>query len=186
MMLALASAAVGLSSCGGGSGSDDTGDQDAARKLAAAEVPEALTVTSEAFEPGGEIPVELTCDGDETSLPLAWEGVPPETAELAVVFDDPDAEDYVHWVLFGLDRTVTELGAGEVPDGARQAENSYGDPKYMGSCPKPEDDPHEYRITVYALGEELDAEDGSPAEPVLQAIEESAIGKGTLRASFDR
>jgi hypothetical protein len=63
-------------------------------------------LTSSAFAPGAPIPVMYTCDGDNVSPPLAWESVPAGTVELALTDVDPDANNFVHWVMAGIDPTV--------------------------------------------------------------------------------
>ena len=39
----------------------------------------AMTLTSPAFKPNGHIPSKYTCEGDDTSPPLAWDAVPEGT-----------------------------------------------------------------------------------------------------------
>ena len=114
--------------------------------------------------------------------------MPNAAVDLALVVDDPDASGgtYVHWVLFGLDPSATELEEGELPAGARQAKNSAGDAGYKGPCPPAGDDPHRYRFTVYALDKQLAADDGTGTGDALTAIREGAIAKGTLTGTFDR
>ena len=51
----------------------------------------ALSLTSSAFEHRGEIPSVHTCEGKDTSPPLAWSGVPAGAKSLALIVDDPDA-----------------------------------------------------------------------------------------------
>ena len=53
----------------------------------------ALTLTSTAFAPHGEIPTLYTCEGKDTSPALAWTGVPAGAKSLALIVDDPDAPD---------------------------------------------------------------------------------------------
>jgi len=93
---------------------------------------------------------------------------------------------YVHWVLFGLDPSLTDVEVGVVPTGGRQAENSAGDAAYKGPCPPGGDDPHRYRFTVYALNDEIAADDGAAAGDVLDRVRETTIAKGTLTGTFDR
>jgi len=63
-----------------------------------------IQVTSSAFEEGGLIPPEYTCDGTDISPPLQWDAVPEGTKSIALISDDPDAPmgTWVHWVIFGL------------------------------------------------------------------------------------
>jgi phosphatidylethanolamine-binding protein (PEBP) family uncharacterized protein len=48
-----------------------------------------LTITSTAFTDGGEIPSRYTCQGDDTSPPLDWRGVPETARSLVLIVDDP-------------------------------------------------------------------------------------------------
>jgi len=52
-----------------------------------------LTLTSSGFKHQGSIPQRYTCDGENVSPPLAWEGIPPGTKSLALIVDDPDTPD---------------------------------------------------------------------------------------------
>ncbi|MFL5271304.1 MAG: YbhB/YbcL family Raf kinase inhibitor-like protein, partial [Anaeromyxobacteraceae bacterium] len=52
-----------------------------------------FSLTSSAFHNGGDIPSVYTCEGKDTSPPLAWSGAPAGTKSLALVVDDPDAPD---------------------------------------------------------------------------------------------
>ncbi len=159
-----------------------------AEELAEQPLEALITIRSAAFSEGAPIPPTFSCDGDNVSPPLSWDGVPDDAVELALVVDDPDASGgtYVHWVLFGLGRSLTGLEEGEVPAGARQATNSAGDVGYKGPCPPGGDDPHRYRFTVYALQEEITADDGAGTSDVLAAVSDIAIAKGTLIGTFDR
>jgi Raf kinase inhibitor-like YbhB/YbcL family protein len=174
--------ALGLTSC-----SSPPAGSGAADELAAQPLDAAIAVSSPAFGDGDPVPQEFSCDGDDVAPPLSWQGVPNETVELAVVVDDPDAGrgTYVHWVLFGLDPSVTELERGVVPTGGRQARNSAGAAEYKGPCP-PGGDPHHYRFSVYALGAHLDAGDGAGAGTVLTSIRDAAIARGTLVGTYER
>ena len=172
--LGLAAAACGDDDDGGsGSGAGapaDSGD---------------LAVTSSAFDAGEPIPVQYTCDGDETSPPLAFEGVPSEAAELAVVVRDPDADGFVHWVIAGIPAEATGLEEGAPPADAVEAENGFGEPGWAGPCP-PEGN-HTYEFTVYALAEPSGLADGAGAEDAAGTIEDAEVlAAATLRGTFER
>ena len=53
----------------------------------------AMTLNSPAFQPNGHIPSKYTCEGEDVSPPLAWEGVPNGAKSLVLIIDDPDAPD---------------------------------------------------------------------------------------------
>ena len=82
-----------------------------------------FALTSPAFASGGAIPSRFTCEGEGTSLPLAWSAPPQGTRSLALIMEDPDAPDprapqrvWVHWVLYNL-----SPNAGALPEGAASA-----------------------------------------------------------------
>ena len=137
----------------------------------AAAAPAVFSVSSPAFEDGGAIPREFTCQGIDVSPPLVWRGAPGKTRALALIVDDPDAPDprapkmiWVHWVLYdippgtsGLPRAAGSAGlpsgapAGEgvsVPKGTRAARNDFGKTAWGGPCPPI--GRHRYYFKLYA------------------------------------
>jgi Raf kinase inhibitor-like YbhB/YbcL family protein len=146
-----------------------------------------IEVSSSAFADGAAIPVRFTCEGENLSPPLAWSRAPANTAELALVVDDPDAPGgtYVHWVVYHLGADVMSVGEGALPSGARQAKNSKGDSSYAGPCPPP-GPAHHYRFTVYALREPLAIADRAELKPALAAIDRTVSARGRLVGTFAR
>jgi Raf kinase inhibitor-like YbhB/YbcL family protein len=150
--------------------------------------PERIQLTSPAFADGGTIPKRYSCDGDETSPPLRWTGVPTDAKELALLVEDPDAPDgtFVHWVLFKLRPDLAGLEEGSVPDGARQGKNSAGSNAWAGPCPPEGDAPHHYEFTLYALRSPLSQPDGADADEVRSAVGDAAIARGRIVGRFGR
>ena len=68
-----------------------------------------FTLTSTAFDPGGELPSRFTCDGDDVSPDVTWSGAPDGVTSFALVVDDPDANDFLHWAI--LDFAGTDSGS---------------------------------------------------------------------------
>jgi Raf kinase inhibitor-like YbhB/YbcL family protein len=145
-----------------------------------------LTFTSTAFEPGGPIPIEFTCDGANTSPPLAWGSVPEGTAELAITVTDTDANGFVHWVLVGLDRTVQALPAGAAPEGATQAKNDAGTVGWSGPCPPKGSGPHHYVFTLYALTARSGVSAEMKGKEAVTAISKVSGITATLLGSYQR
>jgi Raf kinase inhibitor-like YbhB/YbcL family protein len=150
--------------------------------------PDRITLASTAFRDGDTIPKLYSCDGDDVSPPLSWTDVPEEARELALLMEDPDAPGgtFVHWVLFKIAPDREEIADAELPQGARQGENSRGDAGYAGPCPPEGDEPHHYEFDLYALSKPIDLPDGASADDVRAAIEASAIARGTLTGRFGR
>jgi Raf kinase inhibitor-like YbhB/YbcL family protein len=145
----------------------------------ATDAPTTLTVTSTAFEEGGAIPEQYTCDGDGEVPPLAWSGDLGGGESLAVVVDDPDAPSgtFVHWIVLDLPAGTTSLGEA-LPSGAVEAENSAGDSGWTPPCPP--SGTHHYRFTVYALRSSTGLEDGVGMDEALTAIDDAALARGRL------
>ena len=70
-----------------------------------------IELRSPSFGDHQPIPARHAKDHDNLSPALEWSGVPQEAVELAVLCDDPDAPrgTFTHWVLAGLQPTVTGL-----------------------------------------------------------------------------
>jgi len=122
----------------------------------------ALTITSTSFTDGGSIPDLYTCDGEDVSPPLSWDGIPEETRSLVLIVDDPDSPDpraprrtYVHWLLYNIPPHVTSLPAApqRLPAGTREGLNDWKRVGYGGPCPSI--GRHRYFFKLYALDTEL-------------------------------
>jgi hypothetical protein len=57
----------------------------------------ALTLNSPAFQQNGRIPAKYTCEGEDVSPPLAWEGVPNGAKSLVLIIDDPTIRKHPRW-----------------------------------------------------------------------------------------
>ena len=119
-----------------------------------------MTLTlSSIFVDGGTIPAVHTCDGADTSPPLSWSELPVGTKSLALIVDDPDAPDpaapkrtWIHWVLYNVPPSAGRLAEGasrQLPAGARQGRNDWGNAAYGGPCPPI--GRHRYFFKLYAL-----------------------------------
>ena len=151
------------------------------------DIPESIRVRTEAWTEGRFIPAVYACPRNE-SPDVAWSGVPDDAAELALAFEDTDAPGGVfeHWIVFGIKPDVTGFGFGEVPPGARQATNDFGEPGYRGPCPPRDDDPHRYVLTVVALRGRVGLPDGAPAADVRAALDARAMAYGRYVGYYER
>jgi hypothetical protein len=120
----------------------------------------ALALTSTAFRHDGSIPAVYTCQGKDSSVPLAWSGLPAGTRSLALIVDDPDAPDpaapkmtWVHWVLYNIPPTAAGLPEAvqpqALPQGTLEGRNDWGRTGYGGPCPPI--GRHRYFFKLYAL-----------------------------------
>ncbi|MBW1982197.1 MAG: YbhB/YbcL family Raf kinase inhibitor-like protein [Deltaproteobacteria bacterium] len=155
----------------------------------------AFTLTSSAFSPSGEIPLRFTCDGDDTSPPLSWSGVPEGTKSLALIVDDPDAPDpaaprmtWVHWVLYNIPAHVQGLPEGvkssDLPAGTREGLNDWKRTGYGGPCPPI--GRHRYFHKLYALDVVL-PDLGTPTKSALEkAMKGHILAKAELVGTYQR
>jgi Raf kinase inhibitor-like YbhB/YbcL family protein len=136
-----------------------------------------MTITSPAFEHNAAIPSRYTCEGDDTSPPLNWSGVPTGTRSLVLIVDDPDAPDpaapmrtWVHWLLYNLPPDTTGLPEAcrtkDLPAGTGTGVNDWHRTGYGGPCPPI--GRHRYFHKLYALDKMLVGL-GSPTKHELEA-----------------
>lgn len=159
---AAATLAVALAGCGDDGNADGGGG-------------DSITVTSATIEGGGEIPSTHACSpGDGESPPLAFDGVPDEATNLALVMRD-DSIRRTHWVVVDIPVATTEVAAATPPDGGT-VQLAY-DPV----CP-PGGDTHTYVWTLYALDGPT-PEDANPSALAI-ALADAAIASGELTATY--
>ena len=148
----------------------------------AANVPDQMTVTSQVFNQH-LFPRAYTCHGAGQSPSLHWSGAPQGTKSLALLVDDASApiQPYIYWIVFDIGSQTTGIQAGQVPPGARQADNSKGTNRYEPPCPV--NGLHTYRFTVYALSRSLSLPDGVAMKTAWSAIAQAAIARGRLQTT---
>jgi Raf kinase inhibitor-like YbhB/YbcL family protein len=152
-------------------------------------------MTSTAFADHGPIPSEYTCDGNDTSPPLYWTGVPEGTQSLALIVDDPDAPDpaapkrvWVHWVLYNLPPDATGLDegieSGNLPAVVLEGVNDWNRTGYGGPCPPK--GRHRYFHKLYALDVVL-SDLGRPTKAVLEkAMQGHILAQAQLVGTYQR
>lgn len=169
-----------------------------------------INVTTTAFETKfGRFLEDHTCEGDNTSPPLAWDGVPEGTKSLALIFEDPASDElggeglWTHWIVYSISPDVTELtpaqpAAETLTIGARHGSNDYKDVYYTGPCPTPTitygantrftpptvalERPYYFR--VYALDKEIDLEPGANRNTILREMDNHIIAGGVAEVPY--
>ena len=140
-----------------------------------------LTLTAP-WSDGEVVPDAYRCAGVDASPALSWTGVPVGTKALAVVLIDEDKPDFVHWVVANIDPATTNFLAGSVDPNAVQAENSNGNVGFAGPCP-PEGQTHQYSLTLYALDQVLELDNGGDGKAMEDAIYAAAIEAAAITFS---
>jgi Raf kinase inhibitor-like YbhB/YbcL family protein len=145
-----------------------------------------LRITSASFENHGRIPERHTGDGEDTSPPLEWSGVPDGTKSFAIVVHDPDAplvDGFTHWVAYGIPADTTSLPEGADPP--VQGKNSMGQDGYMGPAPPPGHGVHHYYFWVYALDDDLSLEPGLDRRALIDRIEDHVIEQARVIGTYE-
>lgn len=147
-------------------------------------VDQLMTVTGPWAE-GEALDARYGCDRLNVSPPLAWSGAPAGTVTYAVVLTDIDATEYAHWVVANIAANQASLPEGYRDPLAVVATNSRGKASYTGPCP-PKGTTHTYDVTVYALSQTLEAQNGDPAPGLIAAIEAAALASASTSFAFTR
>jgi Raf kinase inhibitor-like YbhB/YbcL family protein len=137
---------------------------------------------------GGPIPARHSCDGNNSSPPLAWTA-PSTAVELAIAFTDEsnlsNGRPYLHWVIAGIEPALGGLAEDEVPLGAVEGINFFGDVDFAGPCPAPGDE-HTFRLTIFALNQQSQAADGTPAAELYDLVADLAIASAEVTGTYRR
>lgn len=150
-----------------------------------------MKLTSSSFVDNGLIPIKYTCDGENISPPLVWDQVPPETVTLALIVDDPDApgKTFVHWVVYDIPLTITQLSENivsshNIPGGGVQGKNDFHTLGYGGPCPP--SGTHRYFFHLYALDKQLNFPPGANKNDIMVAMKNHLLAEAQLMGKYQR
>ena len=153
---------------------------------------EKMALTSPAFEEGGWIPEKFTCDGKNISPALKWTSPPVGNQSLVLFAEDWDAPAglWVHWVLFNIPPTVSNLPEGlpalqTLVNFERNGINDFKNLGYGGPCP-PTGTIHHYRFKLYALDAAPRLEAGAARDELLTAMEGHVLAEAQLMGKYRR
>lgn len=160
--------------------------------LAAAFAEAKFQLISPDFKQGEQIPKAFTCEGENKAPTLSWKGFPKATQSFALICDDPDApqaEPWVHWIVFNIPVSIQKLDAslgrqlqsGELIQGKNTSRNI----GYDGPGPPP-GKPHRYFFRVYALDTILSLRAGTTKRVLLKAMKGHILGQAELMGTYER
>lgn len=154
-----------------------------------------LTIASPAFADGGRLPTRFTADGEGSSPPLHWHGVPEKAARLALIVEDADAptlQPLVHAVVV-LPPAQDRLAEGAItPDGAGAADGSdVGRNSYFREGWLPPDPPtghgeHRYAFQLFALSEGAAIDPTPGRAAVVESLRGHVLAAGVLVGTYSR
>jgi Raf kinase inhibitor-like YbhB/YbcL family protein len=152
-----------------------------------------MEITSTAFAADASIPTRFTCEGEDISPALSWQGMPAGTKSLVLIVDDPDAPDpaapkitWVHWLLYNLPAGSSGLPesvkSDELPDGTREGRNNWERTGYGGPCPPI--GRHRYFHKLYALDVLLPDLDQPDKAALEAAMKGHVLGEAQLMGTY--
>src|SRR5258708_830732 len=154
----------------------------------------AMTLNSPAFKQNGHIPAKYTCEGEDISPPLAWEGVPNGAKSLVLIIDDPDAPDpkapkmvWVHWVVYNIPPETRALpenaGKAGLPEGTLRGLNDFNNTGDGG--PGPPTGRHPCFHKVCALDRLLDLK-GATKSQMERAMRGHVLANAELIGTYQK
>jgi Raf kinase inhibitor-like YbhB/YbcL family protein len=150
-----------------------------------------MTLESVDFANGQSIPPQFSCEGPGMSPQLSWSAVPPGTQSFLLVVHDTDVNGgVVHWIVYDIPASVTELPLGAVShgplaSGAQQGINGSGSPGWMPPCP-PRGSTHRYLFELYALSTQLPVMATPTQAALMPAVRGHVLAKAELLGTYTR
>jgi Raf kinase inhibitor-like YbhB/YbcL family protein len=148
-----------------------------------------MTLTTNGWPDGDDIPVKYTQAAEQVSPQLTWTNAPANTQSFVVLMHDPDVtlagttDDQLHWLVWNIPATATGLPehvpqGSPLPDGSMQV--SATGPVYRGPGAPANGPRHHYTIEVFALDTKLDV----PAAATWQETRTNVVKamQGHIRA----
>jgi Raf kinase inhibitor-like YbhB/YbcL family protein len=154
-----------------------------------------FTIGSPAFHHNEPIPARFTCSGEDVSPMIGWSGAPKEAKTFALICDDPDAPSgtWVHWVIYNIPASATQLPEGlsktdvvSAAGNAKQGVNDFRKVGYGGPCPPQGHGVHHYHFKLYALDKELNLRPGATKRQLEDAMRGHVVAQAELIGTFER
>ena len=144
-----------------------------------------MKISSSAFADGSAIPAKYTCDGSDTSPPLAFADSPSNAKSLALIIDDPDAPGgtFDHWIVWNIPANTTAIAEGKAPQGVA-GKNGFGKNGYGGPCPPSGE--HRYFFKLYALDTTLNLPAASTKSDLETAMKGHTVGQAQMVGKYKR
>jgi Raf kinase inhibitor-like YbhB/YbcL family protein len=145
-----------------------------------------FTLTSPEFRDGDPIPREYGYEERNVNPPLRIENVPEDAESLALIVDDPDAEEpagkvWDHWLVWNVDPGIGRIPEAWEPD-ALEGRNDFEEAGYGG--PNPPDGEHTYEFTIYALDAELELPSSATKEDLIETMAGHVLAQSQLTGTY--
>jgi len=150
-----------------------------------------IKVQSLSFKNGEYIPSKYASEGENVSPNLKWSIPQSETGIKTFLVtaenSGPPSKNLVHWIVYNIPVTITELHedvtpSRNVPDEIQFGTNDFGHIGYSG--PKQNKKTHKYYFNVYGLDCAMHLDAGAMIKQVLEKIEGHIIAHGRLTGKY--
>ena len=154
-----------------------------------------FTLSSPNFRNNQPMPAKHSCEGDDASPSLKWEGAPAGTKSFALIVDDPDAPggSWVHWVIYGIAASTTELPENVAKTdtvaalgGVKQGRTDFDRAGYGGPCPPRGHGVHHYHFRLYALDTDLNLAPRVTRKQLESAMKGHILAQAELIGTYQR
>jgi len=149
-----------------------------------------IDLSSPAFPDGGNIPARFTADGEGLFPPLLWDAGASETAEYALIVEDPDAPSprpLVHAALWGIAGSERALAEGSAASGqAILGRNSFRRNAWLPPDPPPGHGRHHYVFQLFALSGPLLLGRRAGRSALVKAMRGRILAVGVLTGIYSR
>lgn len=154
-----------------------------------------IEVASLAFADHAPIPMQYTADGEGTSPPLSWRGVPQNAVSLVLIVEDADSptpEPLVHAIAVNIDPGQDGFAEGDLREECSHGlpvdlgRNSYLRQAWLPPDPPPGHGVHRYAFQVFALGAGPHFSHAPGRDELANAIREHALASGCLIGTYER
>jgi len=143
-----------------------------------------MTISSPEFAGGQPMPAKSALKGANKSPQLLIGSVPLNAKTLVLIVDDPDAPAglWTHWLVWNIPASASVLAEGEVPHGAVEGKNSFGNARYDG--PAPPSGTHRYFFHISALDTSLSLDRGASREELEASMKGHVVGSAKFFGTY--
>ncbi|MBI5827747.1 MAG: YbhB/YbcL family Raf kinase inhibitor-like protein [Deltaproteobacteria bacterium] len=154
----------------------------------------AFTIVSPDFRDSDAIPKRFSCDSENLSPEIQWDGAPPATRSFVLIVEDPDAPSgtFTHWVVYDVPPDLNKLPGGmgnsaDIKGGIKQGYTDFGRKGYGGPCPPRGHGVHRYNFILTALDiPGLGLADGAKKSEVERAMKGHVLGTTRMTGRYGR
>lgn len=143
-----------------------------------------MAFTSPDFVAGADAPASVTCASGTNLHPgFEWTNLPADTVELGITLSDQtDPENpLLLWLMAGLDPDAGSLAQGDLPAGAFETLNDYGQPGWGNPCLESfNTGRRDLQFRLYALDRNSDISPGAPGNTAWDELAARSIDSATM------